>query len=254
MGAMIITRLRQVVVATHDRDATEAAFTGVLGLGPAFHDPGVAEFGLDNAVCPVSDVFVEVVSPKTDGSPGSGADSAAGRHLRRHGDSGYMVIFQVEDIEAARAHLDSLGVRRIWNSNHSAIGASHAHPSDVGGAIVSFDQPRPVASWLWGGPDWESRSSSAASGFAGIELAAHDPLALMERWSAVLNIEGDRQKLSFALPDGVVVQFRAPDTSGRVGLVGVRFSTTETRDVETAPPMSIGGVVFSTTAGRRGTK
>lgn len=251
---MLITRLRQVVVATHDRDATEAAFTGVLGLGSAFHDPGVAEFGLDNAVCPVADVFVEVVSPKTDGSPGSGADSAVGRHLRRHGESGYMVIFQVEDIEAARAHLDSLGVRRIWDSNHPVIGASHVHPSDVGGAIVSFDQPRPAASWLWGGPDWERRTSPAASGFAGIELASHDPLALMERWSAVLNVEGDRQKLFFVLPDGVVVQFRAPDASGRVGLVGVHFSSAETRDVQTAPPVSIGGVNFSNIAGFRGTK
>ncbi len=248
MGAMNVTRLRQVVVAAHDRDGTEAAFTDVLGLGEAFHDPGVGEFGLDNAVCPVADVFVEVVSPKTDGSPGSGADSAAGRHLSRHGESGYMVIFQVDDIAAARNHLDSLGVRRIWNTDAAVIGASHAHPSDVGGAIVSFDEPRPASSWLWGGPDWESRSSNVATGFAQIDIAAADPVALFHRWSEVLNVQGDEQALSFVLPDGVVVHFRLPDSSGAVGLVGVRLAASGTEAADDAfrsPSVLIGGVTFS---------
>ena len=244
---MLVTRLRQVVVVAHDRDATEAAFVRDLGLGEAFHDPGVGEFGLVNAVCPVADVFVEVVSPKTDGSVGSGASSAAGRHLARYGgDGGYMVIFQVEDIVAARSHLGRHDVRLVWNADSASIGASHAHPSDIGGAIVSFDQPHPPSSWLWGGPGWEARSTDAASGFSAIEIASHDPGALFSRWCDVLNVEGDAlnaARRSFVLPDGVSVSFREPDASGRSGLVRVALRAEVSR-----PSVRIAGVDFSVTS------
>lgn len=243
---MYVTRLRQVVVAAHDRDMTESAFNRELGLGTAFHDPGVGDFGLINAVCPVADVFVEVVSPKSDGSPGSGSDSAVGRHLTRHGgDSGYMVIFQVDDIAAARSHLDQLGIRRIWNSDVPEVGASHVHPADIGGAIVSFDEPRPSSSWLWAGPGWEERSSRAATGFAQIEIAATDPVSMLKRWASACNVVPDLDARSFVLPDGVAVGFREPDDSGRLGLVHVGFKTTDGDTTSRASSRTIAGVRFS---------
>ena len=89
---MRVLRLRQAVVAAWDREAVVAAWTRELGLGAPFHDPGVAHFGLCNSVVPVGDTFLEVVTPLA-------ADSAAARHLDRHGgDCGYMAIFQVDDL------------------------------------------------------------------------------------------------------------------------------------------------------------
>ena len=56
-------RIRQIVLAARELDPTVDALQAVLGVGAAFRDPGVAEFGLDNAVMPIGDQFLEVVSP-----------------------------------------------------------------------------------------------------------------------------------------------------------------------------------------------
>jgi len=56
-------RLRQVALVARELDPVVADLTAVLGIEVAFHDPGVAEFGLRNAVMPVGDTFLEVVSP-----------------------------------------------------------------------------------------------------------------------------------------------------------------------------------------------
>ena len=86
---MLVTRLRQVVVAAAELEPTVSALQTAFGLGEAFADPGVAEFGLINGVLPVGDQFVEVVTPST-------GSTAAGRWMERGGgDRGYMVIVQV---------------------------------------------------------------------------------------------------------------------------------------------------------------
>lgn len=47
-------RLRQAVLAARDLEATKAMLES-HGLREPFRDPGVKEFGLDNAVYPVGD-------------------------------------------------------------------------------------------------------------------------------------------------------------------------------------------------------
>ena len=73
-------RLRQAVVAAADRAAVAAVWSRELGTGEPFADPGVGEFGLCNAVLPVGDTFLEVVSPIE-----AGSSSSAGRFLARNG-------------------------------------------------------------------------------------------------------------------------------------------------------------------------
>ena len=73
-----------------------------LGLGEPFADPGVGAFGLHNAVYAIGDTFLEVVSPTQ-------PDTTAGRYLDRHGDGGYMVIFQLADLDAARERAAAMG-------------------------------------------------------------------------------------------------------------------------------------------------
>src|ERR1044071_8201332 len=104
-------RLRQIALVAHDLAKAREDVTAVLGLGKDFPDPGVGAFGLSNAVWPVGDTFLEVVSPHREGT-------TAGRLLeKRHGDGGYMAIFQVAEIGEARARLAAAGVRSVWDDD-----------------------------------------------------------------------------------------------------------------------------------------
>jgi hypothetical protein len=230
---MQVTRLRQAVVAASDRDSFRSMFQRHFSAGEPYEDPGVGEFGLHNYVFPVGDTFVEVVSPNRPGT-------TAGRMLERHGgDCGYMAIFQVADIEECREHLRSLGVRMIWTHDSDDISAVHIHPQDIGGAIVSFDQPKPASSWLWGGPAWDARSNaSGPSGLAGITVSAADAAALEQRWRAVLGIQGSG---SIDIADGTRVSFRDSDVKTPV-LSGIDLQWD--RDVDCV----IAGTVFRSAA------
>ncbi len=175
-------RLRQIALVGHDLDAATADIVAVLGLGAAYADPGVGKFGLKNAVWPVGDTFLEVVTPKAPGT-------TAGRHLeKRGGDGGYMVLVQVDDIAVARSHLQAAGARVIEEVDMPGkVSMSHIHPKDIGGAILSVDQMFPPESWEWGGPDWRANVRTETSvSIVGGELQGDDPADMAARWAKVL--------------------------------------------------------------------
>jgi hypothetical protein len=181
-------RLRQLVIAAKSLETADT-LRDVLGLGEPFPDPGVREFGLVNAVFPIGDQFLEVVVPTTDIAP-------AHRFIRRGGEGGYMVLFQTDDLSSLRARVDGLGVRRVWNVDMVDISASHLHPGDIGGAIVSVDEARPAGSWRWGGPGWRERSTPGR--FTGAVLETPDPDALAQKWGLVLGLTADKRRLFLA--------------------------------------------------------
>jgi hypothetical protein len=176
-------RLRQAVLAAGELEPVASALRDALKLDEPFRDPGVGEFGLANTVFALGDCFLEVVSPTR-------PQTAAGRHLQRHGgDGGYMVIFDVEDVEGARSRALGLGVRVVWQIELPDISATHLHPADMRGAIVSLDRSNPYGSWRWGGPEWTGRTGSGAAGrLAGVTIAVEDPDAVAARWGEVLGV------------------------------------------------------------------
>lgn len=176
-------RLRQAVLVARELEPVAAALRTALGLGEPFRDPGVGEFGLANTVFAVGDCFLEVISPTQ-------PETAAGRYLTRHGgDGGYMVIFDLEDLDGARSRALGLGVRVVWQLDLPDISGTHLHPADMRGAIVSLDQSRPYGSWRWGGPQWTAQIGSGAPGrLAGITVAVGDPPAVAARWGEVLGV------------------------------------------------------------------
>ena len=95
------------MLAARDLDAAVRELRAALPLGEPYADPGVAFFGLHNAVMPLGDTFVEVVSPVQE-------NTAAGRFLDRRGDGAYMAMFQIEDLAGARDRAAALGVREVW--------------------------------------------------------------------------------------------------------------------------------------------
>jgi hypothetical protein len=170
----VSARLRQAVIAASDLDAVAGALRSELGLGEPFSDPGVGYFGLRNAVFTLGDTFLEVVSPVQ-------ADTAAGRLIaRRGGDCGYMLMFQVDDVAAARARAAAAGVREVFAVDLDDMVEAHLHPSDIGGAIVSVSQPSPPSAWRWGGPDWSARSAPVV--VAGATVGVPD----VSRWTSIL--------------------------------------------------------------------
>lgn len=61
-------RVRQLVIAANSLDTADT-LQSVLGLGEPFPDPGVAEFGLVNAVFALGDQFLEIVVPTEPKAP-----------------------------------------------------------------------------------------------------------------------------------------------------------------------------------------
>ena len=185
---MTFPRLRQLVIASETTDTIDTLKT-VFALGEPFPDPGVAEFGLVNGVFAIGDQFLEVVVPTVETAP-------AARFMARGGPGGYMAIFEIDDMEQARARAERLGIRRVWDIDLPDISASHLHPADIGGAIVSLDQPKPAGAWRWGGPDW--RKNSTPGKLTGAVLASPDPVRLMARWCAALDVPGGGSGLKLA--------------------------------------------------------
>jgi hypothetical protein len=217
-------RLRQIALVGADLEAAKADIEAVLGLGASYLDPGVAKYGLVNAVWPIGDTFLEVVSPMEPGT-------TAGRLLeKRGGDGGYMAIFQVDDIEAARERLTAHKVRTIAQYDRDVVRMTHLHPKDIGGAIVSVDQMTPPAHWEWGGPDWKANVRTDVSiGIVGAELQSDDPDALRARWAEVLGapVEGDRLRMD----DGGEIRFvEARDGRGE-GLGGFDVAVRDPEEV-----------------------
>ena len=175
-------RLRQVAFAARDLELVVGDLCAVLGIEVSFNDPGVGVFGLRNAVMPVGDTFLEVVSPVQ-------PDTAAGRYMaRRGGDCGYMVMVQTEDSDADRRRAAQLGVREAWSIDLEDIRGTHLHPRDLGGALLSLDVPVPAAAWRWAGPDWSRKRRTAVTReIVGVEMQCAERDAVAERWSRLLD-------------------------------------------------------------------
>jgi hypothetical protein len=169
-------RLRQIALVARQLDRVVDELCDRFGLTVCFNDPGVAEFGLHNALMTVGDQFLEVVAPTQDGT-------TAGRLLdKRSGDGGYMTIYEVDDLDARLAHLAEQQVRVVWGIDLPDIRGRHLHPRDVGGALVSLDQPVPNGTWRWAGPWTAHADTSVVTGIAGATIAASDPAAMRARW------------------------------------------------------------------------
>jgi hypothetical protein len=172
-------RIRQIVFVVRDLATSSRQLAELLALDPPYRDPGVAEFGIDNAVFAFGDQFIELISPIQDGT-------AAGRHLERRGEGGYMLILQTDDFDRDRGRMRELGIRTVWEKALPDIQAMHLHPKDIGGAIVSIDQPVPASSWRWGGPWRRQDGRRGEQRVVAVSVESTRPREMAERWATVL--------------------------------------------------------------------
>jgi hypothetical protein len=217
-------RIRQIALVARDLEPSAEALCDCLGIEVAFRDPGVGEFGLENVLMPIGQTFLEIVSPREDGT-------SAGRLLdRRSGDGGYMVILQTRDLQAERARLEALGIRIVWETELSDIATIHLHPKDVGGAILSLDEARPYESWRWAGPGWtEHAPTHRVATILGADIQSADPHAMAERWGAILGSAVKpvgTQRYEIELEEDGLLSFIAPQDARGDGLVGLSLRAT----------------------------
>lgn len=203
------------MLAARDLEPTAQALREALSLGEPFSDPGVAHFGLRNAVFALGDTFLEVVSPIRE-------QTAAGRLIERRGDCGYMLMFQVADLAAARVRAAAAGIRSVFEVELDDIAEVHLHPSDIQGAIVAMSEPSPPASWRWGGPGWDERSVPGS--LAGVSVAVGEPEVVAERWRTVIGRLPGVSFIGDASSRGPVeISVSGPHPRSPVEIAGVRF-------------------------------
>ncbi len=217
-------RLRQFVFVAQDLKTAVVDIGATLGLAVCYNDPNVAEFGLHNALLPIGGDLIEVVAPIKDGT-------TAGRYLeRRGGDGGYMIIMECDDAIAHRERIEALGVRAIWRHDDDDAHATHFHPADVPGAILSIDDMGPegnpnekLSRWKWAGPNWQDFvQTQDTEALVAVEIQSDDPDALAKRWGEVLdqaveNING----MPAVKLDNAHIRF-SKDTDGRgVGICAI---------------------------------
>lgn len=228
--------MRQIcLVARHLAPVVEE-LRSVLGLEVCHRDPGVGKYGLENALFPVGDKFLEVVAPVREGT-------TAGRYLdRRGGDGGYMVITQCDDLAPRRRRCEALGVRIANEIGYPEYRELQLHPRDVGAAMLSFGWQEGARTP--GGP-WHpaavaGRGAAAAeykrgvtvgpgvTGMTAAELQSEDPERLARRWSELIERpvrmqDGER---TIALDDATLRFTEAADGRGE-GLAGLDLACTD---------------------------
>jgi len=213
-------RLRQIALVARDLRPVETAICETLGLEVCFRDPGLSHFGLRHGLYPIGDHLLEVVAPKQDGT-------TAERFLdRRGGDGGYMVIVQVDDVEAERERLETSGIRIVFTAEGSGVRGLHLHPKDVGGAILSIDQADPPESWGWAGQDWPyHRRESIVNDLVAVEIQAENPDAMAQSWSLALGKSVSSAR-TIELSDAAIRFVDATDGRGD-GLAAADLVTTD---------------------------
>jgi hypothetical protein len=210
--------LRQVALLAEEEQPAADELCATFGLSVAHRDPGLAAYGMRNAVLPVGTGFLEIAAPVDPEVP-------AARYLRRSGPGGYVVLLQTDDLAAAERRLAPLGVavaRRIERPGATEL---HLRHRDLGGALLSLDEARPADAWPFAGPDWRNHVRSArVTGLAGVDIACAEPEAVARRWAHVLALPLRVEEAAWVLDlDDGDVQFlpAAPGVADR--LAGVRL-------------------------------
>lgn len=213
-------RLRQIAFAANDLAAAEQALSTALGVRLCYRDPNVGVFGLRNALYPVGDQFLEIVSPVE-------PDTTAGRLLdKRGGDCGYMVLFQTATLGPVEERLANAGIRIVLDAPGEGIRGIHLHPKDVPGAIVSVDAADEPAEWPWAGPHWRDHvDTTTVRSIVGMEVAVPDPSRVSATWGQVLGIEPTDESLD--IDDGIVRFVEPHPGTPREGIAAIDLTTTD---------------------------
>jgi hypothetical protein len=214
--------MRQIALIARELAPVVDEIRDVFGLEVAYRDPAVKTFGLENAVFPVGNQFLEVVAPIREGTAG-------GRYLdRRNGDGGYMVICQCDDHAPRKRRAAELGIRKALEHDEPEFRIMQLHPRDTGGCFLEIDEQIGGEAldgpWAPAGKNWQAAvRTDVVCGLAAAEIQTPDPTDLAARWGQIveLPVAADAEGRPTLRFDNATVRF-VKDTDGRgEGLGGV---------------------------------
>jgi methylmalonyl-CoA/ethylmalonyl-CoA epimerase len=147
-------RIRQVAVLVSALDAAIERWQRLFGLHVGNRFP-IPFAGLEAAILPLSDceTCIELAQPTARGS-------AAARYLDKYGEGLYLLIFEVEDLERATAHLTEQKVEMVQRSAlapgyRADFSSVWIHPRAMRGVFTQLsqvlvpDHPWPPAGEAW---------------------------------------------------------------------------------------------------------
>jgi len=184
-------RLRQLVLIANKLAPVVDDLHAVFDLEVAFRDPAVKTFGLENAVFPVENQFLEVVAPIREGTAGE-------RYLqRRQGDGGYMVILQCDDHARRKQRVAELGIRKVMEHDEPDFRIMQLHPRDTGGSLLEIDLQVGgedlKGPWAPAGHDWQRAvHTDVVRTIVAAEVQSPEPEALAERWGQIVELPVQR--------------------------------------------------------------
>jgi hypothetical protein len=228
-------RLRQIALVAEKLSPAERSIAELFGLAVCFRDPAVAEYGLENALFPIGNQFLEIVAPTR-------AGTAAGRFLaRRGGDGGYMVITQCDNHAERRARVAALGVRIAHQFIAEDFLNMQLHPRDTGGSFFEIDEQLGEGAadadgaWRPAGPGWsEFVRTERVTAIAAAELQVDDPQAVAQRWSDIAEIPLREQDGNPLLQlDNASLRFVACRDGRPEGLAGLDLVTANRKQIIT---------------------
>lgn len=219
-------RLRQIALVAETLAQVEKDLIDVLGIAVCFRDPGVAHFGLENALLPIGNQLLEVVAPTQE-------NTAGGRYLqRRGGDGGYMVITQCDDHAPRRARVDELGVRLAHQFQTDDFRNMQLHPKDTGATFFEIDEQlgenahAEDGPWEPAGPDWQrAKQTGRVTGIVAAELQCDDPEVVAQKWADIAQIPL-QPNLTIEL-ENATLRFVACTDGRPEGLGGIDVATSD---------------------------
>lgn len=215
--------LRQICLVAEKLEPVIDELTEVLGISVCHVDPGVAKYGLENALMPMDSDFLEVVAPIRDGT-------AAGRYLnRRGGNGGYMVIMQVDSRQTQadiRQRALAKAIRIAHEEERDGWNFCQLHPQDMIASFldIEWDQQQDFTG-CWhpaGGENWRRELTAE---LLGVELQSDDPVQLAALWGSILDIpvQQDENAIWLELRNAQLRFVEARDGRG-AGLSGIDIS------------------------------
>jgi hypothetical protein len=217
----MLLRLRQLCLVAEKLEPVVEDLRTAFGIEVCHRDPGVGKFGLHNALLPIGNSFIEVVAPVEGGT-------AAERYLhRRHGDGGYMVINDTDDLDHWESHMKTLGVRIAAKLEIEEYCGLQLHPRDTGGALLEINQTGkggPLeGAYHPAGREWQPYvHTDLVTAVVGAELQSDSPEALANSWGEILDrpVKLDDQGFSIEL-DNARLRFVPNQDSRGEGLGGI---------------------------------
>ncbi len=214
-------RLRQICLVAKELDPVVENLSAVFGIEVCYEDPHIIRFGLRNALLPIGNQLLEVVSPVEE-------STAGGRYLaKRGGDGGYMVITQCDDLGPRRRRVDELGIRVVNEFERNGFQNMQLHPKDTGGSFFEIDCQtnglEPDGPWEPAGDNWQRcRRTDVVDGIAAAEIQTPRPAELAARWSEIAEIPLRHEAGPPTMPlENADLRFVLPEDGRPEGLGGL---------------------------------